>query len=460
MGLLSALYRSFRFKSFIAPTIAILSLTSATAHSETRVERIAKEVEQKGNLRIGLILRDLNSWKTLASYRENEFFMPASVQKLITTRASLWKLGTEYNFQTHFYFKDGTLAVKGGGDPGLTIDSLWMAARALRLRGVVGVRRILLDDSRWSETSGPSGERAYEAGSSALSFNFNSLGIVGCPFKQGVSVKLDPLEAGYNVVNQVRLQPGSIKDMQIQQTGTEIRVAGNLGRNADCQTVYRSSPETARYLGKTLAAYLRQLGIAENPKIEMTSVSDQSMPLIYTHLSRPLAELTRDMDRWSNNFMAEQLVFALGCSDGSENCSKAKGLAEIEHYLSSLEIGKDDHQIVDGSGLSRENRMSPKLLSEVLLDALSDMTSSVEFEMALPVAGLSGTLRHRNFDVGSATVRAKTGSLDGVSSLAGVVYFPNKKGVVFVFLANGGFGRDDAYAFERKLLEATVAQSQ
>ncbi len=157
------------------------------------------------------------------------------------------------------------------------------------------------------------------------------------------------------------------------------------------------------------------------------------------HRSRPLADLLRTMNKESDNLYAEQVLKALGAERVGPPGSAEKGLRSVKAFLDTLGVNPEEFRLVDGSGLSRSNAVSPEVLVNVLAWMYRQFKLSPEFVSSLPVAGEDGTLAHRLGQF-SRLSRAKTGTLKGVSSIAG--YAVNRRGEVLAFavLVNGYSG--------------------
>jgi D-alanyl-D-alanine carboxypeptidase/D-alanyl-D-alanine-endopeptidase (penicillin-binding protein 4) len=173
--------------------------------------------------------------------------------------------------------------------------------------------------------------------------------------------------------------------------------------------------------------------------------------------SKPLWKILRAMDRFSDNYIAEMVIKAVGALGGAQG-STAGGLAVAQTVLQDT-IGDDakNLHLVDGSGLSSANRLTASALAELLARTSLDPTLGPPLRQALAVAGVNGTLRNR--PSGSGRVLAKTGTLDGVSSLSG--YATTQSGACFAFaiLMNGHRLSDsEAHEAQDKIAALVAAQ--
>lgn len=412
---------------------------------------------------------DAQSGKVVFELNSTEPLKPASVQKVLTSSVAFDLLGPDYKFATRVVadsISNGAanqLFVQGGGDPELTIESAWSMAREVKRRGINSVKALVIDDSLFADMRRPVGQRAYQTGASALAFNYNTLGFQICPEKIGEKaiVSADPIEVPVRITGNVTTVRGEGKNVVVEEGGEDpssvaqvpqFRVHGTIGAEADCAVYYRSVPHPELVFGVTFAKMLRMLGVSVPENIRK-GITPPDGRVVFTQDSRPLSQLIHDLNHFSNNFIAEQLLFALGASEDGR-LRRERGLNRLESYLASLGFDRDNFVIADACGLSHQNRISARMVGAVLSHVLEDEAIRPEFESSLAVGARSGTLKRRNFGALPVIVRGKTGTIDGVSSLAGYVTGRSGRRYAFVILQNGVASRDRALQFEEKLVSA------
>ena len=163
------------------------------------------------------------------------------------------------------------------------------------------------------------------------------------------------------------------------------------------------------------------------------------------HESRPLGALVRDMNKNSNNFMAEMILKTLGAQFVAIPGTTAGGLEMVRAYVSGLGLDPEETALADGSGLSDQTRATAALLARVLARAAGDFEIGPELVSSLPIGGADGTLSDRFAgEEARRRVRAKTGKINGVVSLAGYVANRDGRTFAFVVLANQPRGTIDA----------------
>jgi D-alanyl-D-alanine carboxypeptidase/D-alanyl-D-alanine-endopeptidase (penicillin-binding protein 4) len=377
--------------------------------------------------------------------------------KLLTAVAALEAFGPTHRFETEVLTDtapdaQGSVArliVRGGGDPALTSEDVWRLAADVRRAGVLRVREgLLLDDGafdreRWHPSWGAVSARAYHAPVSALTVNYGALGVTLIPGSapgEPVRVMLDPPLAYFRVTNRattgVRRAALSLEVERRAGDGVEnVLVSGVAPAGGPPQTVYRSVLDPTRYLGAVLRMQLEANGVRVGDELATGSVPPESAPLL-SFQGRTLGEIVRLFLKYSNNEIGEGLVKALAARTAAGGAGWKEGLDAVRAELERA--GLDTRRItqVDGSGLSYENRVSPRSLVATLRIGTGSFRYGPELLAALPIAAADGTLEKRAGGAGSA-VRAKTGLLTRVTGLSGLAQGADGRVVIFAVLANG-----------------------
>lgn len=410
---------------------------------------------------VGVQVIDVERGEVVWSRDADEPLNPASTTKLLTAATALRTLGPSYSFRT-VLFADalpdpegklaGPLYVRGGGDPTLVVEKLWKLVRDLELSGVRRIEGgIVLDESRFGpdhELPGWGKARDIERGPSyfpalsALSLNFNTVALVVRPGAVGKpATALPETDAGsyLEVVSQVRTgAPGSRTSIRLERDvladgRMRFTVKGYIPSDSPMRKYYRSVDDPTAYLGHALRALLEERGIEVVGETRLGEVPADAEYLTEFR-SAPLTSILMDMNKYSSNFMAEQVLRTVGYETRGEGTTAA-GLAAVHEYLQGLGL-TEGYTLFNGSGLAREGVVAPAVLAAVLVDMARDPRVGSEFRASLAIAGLDGTLRRRLRDAPNR-LRGKTGTLDGVHGLAGYVEAQDGKLYAFAFLANG-----------------------
>jgi D-alanyl-D-alanine carboxypeptidase/D-alanyl-D-alanine-endopeptidase (penicillin-binding protein 4) len=437
---------------------ALLIPLSMNAAADTLTARLDKVVKASSipAAQLGLAVFDLTHPPQDMIYARNEQkdFIPASVTKVATAAVVLDRLGPSFKFQTTLWssgsVKDGVLKgdliLKGGGDPGFVSESMWVLVNEFVRSGVHKIDGdIVVDDTDFDAIrNDPSREpervdRAYDAPVGAMSFNWNSINIFIRPTQvgQAPSVHLDPIDNGFKVDNKAKTVNKSGSDLQVSRVGSRIVVRGTIGLSQPEAVVYKNIDDPAEWSGQNLIFFLAQRGIPVTGRVK-AGKKPEIAKLMAKAESKAVSEQVRDMMKFSNNYVAEMLTKNLAAQDGHARASLDAGMALIRQGIEAMGIDAKRFVLINPSGLNRRNHIKAIDLAGILVHAQKHFPWFAEFLSSLPLAGQDGTLRRRMKDPSvSGWVRAKTGNLSGVTTLAG--YAGRKDGSVraFAFLFNG-----------------------
>lgn len=418
-------------------------------------EIIQREVPQ--NFAVSVQIADLASGSILAERNPDLPLVPASTMKVVTSAAALQALKPDFTFVTEVLVDKargssvGNLFLRGGGDPHMVSEQLYALTRELINKGLSEIRGdVVVDDSFFVpgtplDENEKLGSRAYHAPYSALSLNFNSIKLLFQPGKkpgEPARVFMDPL-SDYAVVK------SSVMTVEGDKTGAlsitkevsdveqeAFKVQGEIGTQAQVKARYVNVASPALYTGEVFKQFLLREGVKFNGKV----VRGQTPPSSTSYLafpSYPLAILVYWLNKHSNNFMAEQICMGLGAKVYGPPGTRDKGLSAMHAYLLSCGVKPELFSLSEASGLSRANRISASALVAVLLAASRDFTYSEEFMASLGISGVDGTLKEKFLDPGlKRRLRAKTGTLRGINSLAGYGISPEGREFAFAIIVN------------------------
>ena len=389
---------------------------------------------------IGIHVEDLETGAPLFSHNADRNYVPASGMKLPIMAACLHYLGPSYRFPTRLLVDapptetgviEGPVFVVGSGDPSLNRHDMDFIADSLAAFGITEVRGdIVLDDLFFEaqETDQALVKRRLrykEPIQSALGYHWNKVEVAGVP---GQADRPDVRDEGYGyytVQNRMVLRNSGRPYILAQRRGTRrIRLQGRILRNGNERVARFTATEPALYFGYALKGKLVERGVqvAGEPRRGMVPAAGDKL-LLYRHESAPLTQVIEALGKYSNNWSAEQLLFAVGAHRWGPPGTREKGVRATEEYLVGLGFPADSFSVDDGSGLSRKNRLSARLLVGVVRDLYVQPELRTDFLCSLAVSGVDGTLARRLW--GEETlgrVMAKTGTLSGVSSLSGVAF--------------------------------------
>jgi D-alanyl-D-alanine carboxypeptidase/D-alanyl-D-alanine-endopeptidase (penicillin-binding protein 4) len=406
----------------------------------------------------GVEVISLPDGERVFSHNARRPLRPASTMKILTTAAALTLLQPEFVYETDILAsgpidETGTVAghlyIRGSGAPDLVGEAWWLMARELARRGLRRVTGDLVaDDSFFDDAPRPAGwppastDSWYNAPVSALSCNFNVITVRATPGDHpGVRpiLGLEPTPSFFRITNRARTAAlrTSLNVERLHDDGRNTLVVdGNIRLGSEPLVFHRAVEDPTLFALHTF----RDIALREGITIEGTlrkGLVPAEAHRLHSHRSRPLATLVRDMNKNSNNFMAESLLKTLGARFEGVPGTTDKGITTVRSYLTDLGVSTTRARLADGSGLSELNRLHARLLAETLVRAHHDFAIGPELVGSLSVGGIDGTLDGRfSNGVDRRRIRAKTGRLDGVAALAG--YAVNRDGRPFAFavLAN------------------------
>ncbi len=407
---------------------------------------------------IGIHVRHLDSGAPLFSHNADRAYIPASGMKLPVMGACLHYLGPSYRFPTRFLVDappdedgviHGPIHVVGSGDPSLTRHDMDFIADSLAAAGITAVRGgVRLDDSFFeSQEDDPQGiarrmQRRLPI-QSALGYMWNRVEVAGVP---GTGERPDLRDEGhgyYQLENRMALRNSGRPYILVQRRGKRrARIQGRILRGGAERVARFTATEPALYFGYAFCGKLRERGIqVEGDPVRVPVPNPREKLLLYRHESAALPQVLEALGKYSNNWSAEQLLFTAGAHRWGPPGTLEKGTAAIEEYIVGLGFRSSAFRIADGSGLSRQNRLSARILVEIVRDLYRPPELRADFLCSLAVSGVDGTLARRLRSASTlGQVMAKTGSLSGVSSLSGVA-FPHgqaaSRAIGFSVVTNG-----------------------
>lgn len=469
--------------AILVPTVAV---GQSASHSTAAVAAGASRLDERvvaitavppfKAARWGVFAVDLETGATLASLDADRRFLPASNQKLYTTALALSKLGPTYRWRTSVYAAAkpdaagrlaGDLVLYGRGDPSIS-DTFGVGTAARKIDeladrvAATGVRRVsgnlVADESffagkrfgygwEWNDL-----QWGYGAEVSALSIGDNVVTLAvtpGAKVGDPCSVELGAKNAYIRFTNRTLTSAKQgLNDLGVYraESSNAIDVFGHVPADAPPFEEFVAVHDPAGYFGSLLRdALARRDIVVEGRTVVVDSRArtiapfalDTAVELAFIE-SEPLASVVRVTNKESQNLFAELLLRTVGRVAGpaTEVTSEAAGIKAMLEFLKSANVDTTSLMFSDGSGLSRQNLVTPEATVRLLAHARRQPYGDVLFA-SLPEAGVDGTLEKRFRDTaGKSRIRAKTGSLGDVSALAGYGLSRNGRTIVFAVMVN------------------------
>jgi D-alanyl-D-alanine carboxypeptidase/D-alanyl-D-alanine-endopeptidase (penicillin-binding protein 4) len=423
------------------------------------LERLVRSPALRG-ARVGVVVEELGSGRRLLAHAPDAPLVPASNQKLVVAAAALAHWGPAHRFETPILCEgelsdgvlEGALWVLGRGDPSLVSESLWKLAEEVRLRGIreirggLGIDTSYFDGAYFHPDWQPVTSRAYYAPTSAWSANYSSFRIEvvpGARVGEPAEVRLAPATPYFRTLaDALTLRGGGRLSLDVDvlpdATGESVRVTGSVSVGKEPSTFWRAVALPERYAASLLRAQLEAQGIRVSPRVRFAPAPPEAREL-FRFKGESVALQVRLLGKYSNNFVAEQLTKLLGAETYGPPATWEKGVRALSEHLRSIGAPTGGTVIADGSGLSPRDRVAPATLVALIRASTASFAYGPEFLASLPIGGRDGTLETR-MEQAAIPVRAKTGHLQRVASLSGVV--PGRAGgwVAFSLLVNGARG--------------------
>ncbi|BAY32743.1 D-alanyl-D-alanine carboxypeptidase/D-alanyl-D-alanine-endopeptidase [Nostoc carneum NIES-2107] len=401
-------------------------------------------------VRWGILVQSISSGQTLYSRDAQKYFTPASNTKLLTTAAALQQLGTNFRIRTSIYQNaNGVLRVVGRGDPSLSDNQLQTLAQQLQKKGITQIKQLIADDSyiqgdivnstwEWEDVQSDYGA---PIGSFILNENIFSLKLIPQTIGKPLQITWNDTNeaARWRIVNQsTTVNKNQENNINVTRdlTGTVLRIQGQLAQDSQSYLVTLPVVDPNYYFLRSFRTVLAKQNINLGQTLVLNGGSNQQE--IAAVDSPPLSELIKVTLEDSNNLYAEALLRALAIKQPrvQDKSTADIGLEVLKTSLTQLGVDPTTYFLVDGSGLSRRNLISPEALVQTLR-LIAKTPNSAIYRAALPVAGKSGTLKNRFRNTpAEGIVQAKTGTLTGAVSLSGYINGTKYEPLVFSIMVN------------------------
>jgi len=454
-----------RFFTVAALTVAIAVAPAIAASTDALPATVsaalrAADIPAEG---AAVLVQEVGARRALVSHNAGKAMNPASVIKLVTTLAALELLGPAFVWKTEVYAAgdlrgdvlEGDLVLRGNGDPKLTVENFWLMLRALRARGLREIRGdLVLDRSYFEPVAQDEASfdneplKPYNVLPDALLVNFKAFTFtfVPDPRRAQTRVTVEPRSSLLAVTTAITLTDGPCNDW-LARLIADFDAHGGTGAVAHARFSGRYPASCGEKSWSValqshrdyLLGVFRQLWEELGGKLR-GGARDGSVPpgarLLLTHKSPPLAEIVRDMNKFSNNVMARQLFLTLSAEVAKQPARTDRSARIVQEWFAAQGLDFPELVLENGSGLSRIARISPASIGRLLQAAYASPVMS-EFMASMPVVALDGTMKRRlkrRPVAGQAHI--KTGSLADVSALAGYVLDSAGRRFAVVFIVN------------------------
>ena len=432
---------------------------------------------------LSVYVREVGRDEPIVSFNSEVPRSPASTMKVLTTYAALELLGPAYTWRTRAYATtpvsgqvlEGDLWLVGGGDPFMTSERWWSFVNGLRQTGLVRIAGdVAIDNTLFA----PQGEdrgvfdnrpfRTYNVLPDALLVNFQTvaLSVVPDPVSRRVRATTQPTPSNLVIDNDVQLYKGACRRrsggvvvaMPDGASGSRITLAGRYADGCGPLSLTRAVMRAPDFAFGTFKTLWRESGGALDGGMKQGTLPPDAR-LLYSYESLTLAEIIRLVNKHSSNVMARTLLLTIAAEKSGRPATTFGGQAAVLDWLATKGISIPGLVLDNGSGLSRNERITATGLADVLL-AANQSQYMPEFAASLPLSATDGTLKRRfRSPQLQGRLRMKTGNLDDVSALAGYVNAASGRTYIAVILLNHpGVEHGPGEAVQAALVEWLFAQ--
>jgi serine-type D-Ala-D-Ala carboxypeptidase/endopeptidase (penicillin-binding protein 4) len=422
---------------------------------------------------VSVYVQSVDSDKPSLTQNADKSMNPASVMKLVTTTAALDLLTPAYRWKTEVYrdgnvvsdklnngVLQGNLVIKGYGDPSFKAQEFWRMLMSLQQAGIKQITGdLIIDKSVFAKSVGDRHTfddetwRAYNAEPSAFLVNGRNTSFKFVATENNVNVTQEFELPEVQIVNNMKLRAGACGEWRSnfgytvkqkdgcsnancnKNSGAVVTFSGAFSPDCGERYLELSVLDDEQYAFATFKKLWSELGGKFNGKLKIQAVPNSAVKVL-EQPSEPLGYVERDINKWSNNLMARQLLLTLAVEKQGLPASEAKGAQVLKDWMATKNIDAKELLIENGSGLSRTERISAEHLGALLVSAYHSAIMP-ELMASLPILALDGTVKKRmNDSQVQGRAHLKTGSLDGVSAIAGYVLDAKNRRHVMVMLVN------------------------
>ncbi|MGB7814894.1 MAG: D-alanyl-D-alanine carboxypeptidase/D-alanyl-D-alanine-endopeptidase [Methylotenera sp.] len=437
------------------------SLVLASLHVHAELPATVAEVLKKAGIpqqSVAVYVQAVESNSPILSHNADKSMNPASVMKLVTTNAALDLLTPTYRWKTEIYRNgnvengvlNGNLIIKGYGDPSFKAQEFWRMLMSLQQAGIKEIKGdLIVDKSYFAKSVGVRHTfddetwRAYNAEPSAFLVNGRNTSFKFVATETGVNINQEFELFQVQIINNMRLGQEVCGDWRSRfgytvktlENKAIVTFSGTFSQDCGERYLELSVFDDEKYAFFTFKKLWRELGGKFNGTLRLQDTPSSAIKVL-EQMSDPLGYVIRDINKWSNNLMARQLLLTIAAEKNSVPATEAKGIAAINTWLIGKGLNFNELVVENGSGLSRIERISAEHLGRMLVSAYNSPVMP-EFMASLSILAQDGTVKKRlNESQSSGRAHLKTGSLDGVSAIAGYEIDANGHRHVLVMLVN------------------------
>lgn len=443
---------------FLAVT---LTLAAQTAQANVNFQKnfddlLVRHKIPKDQISISVVkLEKEDLWSSFLKVNPEKLRIPASITKILTAITALETIQSQHQFVTELKAMskpidgvlNGPIYLVGSGDPTFVTEKLWLLIHDFNRLGIRKINGDLIydtsvfDDVKFDKSRSTQNHRAYSSPTSGLTFNWNSLWVRVLPTKLGQSARvyLDPPDSTIGVRNNSKTlnRPTSLLVDRLTANDIDQIVVGGQIKPDDEFSVYRSHTLPAQRAAIQAMSFLKKEGIEITGQIKPGKAPANSIQVAKVE-SVVIDEIIKMMMKHSNNLISEMLIKYVDYQDNKRPGTLAGGLEIMNKTLKKY--SKKPFTVVNPSGLTTDNKVSTDFMTDILVAMKNHPQYDAEFMASFPRSGIDGTIKKR-MTKAKGKIRAKTGLLNGVISLAGYIHSDQGNVYSFAFIYNGAMNK-------------------
>ncbi|MBM3208141.1 MAG: D-alanyl-D-alanine carboxypeptidase/D-alanyl-D-alanine-endopeptidase [Chlamydiae bacterium] len=433
----------------------------------------------EGQANVGIKIVSLKSGQTLYEQNANKLFLPASSLKAFTAGAALSMLGPQYRLKTSVCTDgvvqdgvvQGNLYLKGGGNPELSEKDLESLVFTMKLQGIHSIKgKVYVDSSEFDAISQGPGwmwddePEYWNSPMSALTVNHSCLQVWVCPAEEcnaPAKILVYPKTSFVSIDNSAKTTDSDKSNVQLHRNYSQVRnfikIGGTVAKNSEPTSHLVALQQPQLFAGNVFVDLLKKNNINLSSTILEAKIP-LDVTLLAEHESSPVADIIKKMMKESDNLFADCLFKKIGQIQSDSIGTWGNGSKAVREFLSGRGLNPQEMVVLDGSGLSRYNLVTPSQFVEFLVRMKKDFSFSEEFVSSLSVSGVDGNLRKAMDEkVLYSKVRAKTGSMRGVRTLVGYTTTAEGEDLALAIMINGFIGtRDPSKKLENEICKFLV----
>ena len=449
---------------------------SVFAELPLEYKKIIKQHKAPPNSFTFVVKNLTNKSEPIVAHNEKKFFNPASLVKIISTFIAVEELGPQFKWQSDFFHNgdiigdtlDGDLIFKGRGDATFSITNLENSIRKIQRNGIKKIKGdLILDLSYFGLASkekpfDSDPMRAYNALPNPVVVQSNTMNFVFTMKDKNLIIESNPNLEHFSIKNNIKITNDRCIDWksklnyrtQQNKLKSQVIFDGKFSRKCGTKGINLSVLNDEEYFYRIFKKTWKANGGEFSGNLDTTYIQDTNWKVLYSHNSRPLSEIIRDVNKYSLNLMARNTMLTILAEDSDLLVLESSVNKYVNTWFEKKSLPHNGMFLQNGAGLSRKSILTSEQLL-LLMEKIYHNPLMPEMLSSFPISGVDGTLKRRmNYSTFRKSAHFKTGSIRNVNAIAGFLLDKKKEMKVFIFIMNDLTAKDS-----HRLQEALIAQA-